>query len=68
MNNYFGNKPFMKHEAQVFDKLLLVNTYNNKDNLFMKILKLIHKNIIRKGANIRSISTLYKRNMSSIVT
>lgn len=35
----FGNKPFLRHQTQVFDQFTMVNAYKCEEMEFLKLLK-----------------------------
>ena len=56
----FGNKPFLKHEAQGFDQLLLSNSYKTEEESFMKTFRHVPIQYVPQYGNIISSHTLYK--------
>lgn len=60
MSTHFGNKSFLKHQAQGFEQSPLLNAYRKEKETFSKTVRLIPKFIVPAGANIVSSRTLYK--------
>lgn len=60
MADYFGNKSFLKHQAQGFEQFPLINSYKQEEETFLKSAEIIPSHKIPAGANIISSHTLYK--------
>ena len=56
----FGNKPFLKHEAQGFDQFPLFNSYRTEEESFMKTVRPVPIQDVPQYGNIISSHTLYK--------
>lgn len=60
MNEHFGNKPFMKHQAQGFEQYPLVNSYAIEEKTFLKTARSLYHRYVPDGANVIISHTLYK--------
>ena len=60
MRDQFGNKPFLRHQAQGFDQYSLVNAYKAEEETFLKTVRSVTHDKVPKGSNIISSHTLYK--------
>ena len=57
---HFGNKSFLKHQAQGFEQYVIVNAYNAEEENFIKTVKVVSKSDVPEGANVASSHVLYK--------
>jgi len=57
---HFGNKSFLKHQAQGFEQFPLINAYQREEGTFLKTARIIPKDKSTSGANIIGSHTLYK--------
>lgn len=60
MNEHFGNKPFMKHQARGFEQYPLVNSYAIEEKTFLKTARSLYHRYVPDGANVIISHTLYK--------
>lgn len=60
MAEQFGNKPFIKHQAQGFEQFPVINSYNAEEESFLKTVQLPPRSQFPHGANSISSHTLYK--------
>lgn len=60
MFKYFGNKPFMRHEAQGFSQAAIMSAYQREEDVFLENVKIVRRTTIPTDANIISSHTLYK--------
>lgn len=60
MAKHFGNKSFMKHQAQGFDQFPIVNAFQREQDKFLKTVRPVLKNKVPAGSNIIGSHTLYK--------
>lgn len=58
--DHFGNKAFLKYQAQGFEQFLILKAYDTEEQNFMKTLSVISKNEIHDNANITNSHCLYK--------
>ena len=64
MQNHFGNKSFMRHQAQGFPQFALVNAYNAEETSFKKTAEPVRVSKIPPDANIISSHVIYKVKMN----
>lgn len=60
MFNHFGNKPFLKFQAQGFQQYVISNAYKLEEEAFSKTVKVIPKSDVPENSNIIKSHTLYK--------
>ena len=60
MLEHFGNKPFMRHQAQGFEQFALVNAYKAEEETFLKTVRPVTHDKIPAGSNVISSHVLYK--------
>ena len=60
MRDHFGNKPFLRHQAQGFDQYPLLNAYKAEEETFLKTVRPVTHDKVPKGSNVISSHTLYK--------
>lgn len=58
--NMFGNKSFLRHQAQAFGQFPFVNAYQAEENEFLKNVQIINRQDVPRDANIISSHTIYK--------
>lgn len=56
---YFGNRPFLRHQAQAFPNYVPINAYNDEETEFKKAVKLTDLSDVPKDANIIASQTVY---------
>lgn len=56
----FGNKSFLRHQAQGFEKFPLVNAYVAEENEFTKNVKVVTRSNLPPQANIIQTHVIYK--------
>lgn len=64
MVDYFGNKPFFRHQVQGFDQYVLFNSYQTEEETFLNTVRPFPHNKVLSDANIISSHTLYKVKMN----
>ena len=64
MFQFFGNKPFLKFQAQGFEQYILSAAYKKEEESFLKTVKIIPKESLPQDANIIRSHTLYKIKVS----
>lgn len=57
---FFGNKPFLKFQAQGFEQFLMQSGYKDEEQSFLKTVEVIPKTNLPKNANIIRSHTIYK--------
>lgn len=60
MEDKFENKTFLRHQAQGFEQLPLVNSYKTEEESFLKTVKIVPKKSVPHGANVISSHTINK--------
>ena len=60
MQHYFGNKSFLKFQAQGFDQYPLTKAYQKDEESFIKTVKSIPINEVPANANVINSHTIYK--------
>ncbi len=60
MLSHFGNKSFLKHQAQGFEQFPLINSYKHEEENFLKTVQLVPITQIPSHANVINSHTLYK--------
>ena len=60
MFDFFGNKQFMRFEAQGFPSYPLINAYMEEEGNFKKHVKMVHLSQVPKIANIVNSHSLFK--------
>lgn len=60
MYNFFGNKPFLRFQAQGFEQYVITSAYKQEEESFLKTVKLVPKEKVPENANIIRSHTLYK--------
>ena len=60
MKKYFGNKPFLKHQAQGFEQFSLVNSYRDEEATFLKTVSVVPRSEVPSDANVINSHVLYK--------
>ena len=58
--DFFGNKPFLRHQAQGFDQAALENAYSAEETAFLKTVQPIPRSAVSDDANIIGSHTIYK--------
>lgn len=58
--DHFGNKTFLRHDAQGFDQFPLVTAFKTEEETFLRTVKQVAKKDVPAGANIISSHTIYK--------
>lgn len=56
----FGNKPFLRHQAQSFEKFKLAKSYSQEEDSFMKTIKLVLKIYVSTKENVFNSHVLHK--------
>lgn len=59
----FGNKPFLRHQAQGFDQFPIVNAYQVEDNALKKNVCVVKRCNVPPGSNVTSSHVIYKVKM-----
>lgn len=62
--DYLNNKPFMKHQAQVFEQFPLAKGYLNEQSDFLKTVAIFPKHFLPADENIIGSHTVYKIKMN----
>lgn len=60
MLQYFGNKPFLRHEAQSFPDYVLLNAYSAEETEFRRTVRAIPLAEVPNNADIIASHTVYK--------
>lgn len=60
MADYFGNKTFLKHQAQGFEQFVLHKAYDAEEAVFLKTVKIVPRGDVPNGANVINSHTVYK--------
>ena len=60
MISYFGNKSFLKQQAQGFEQCPLFNSYKEEENSFLKTVKVIPSSQLPSAANIINSHKIYR--------
>lgn len=58
--NHFGNKSFMRHEAQGFEQCVLDKSFSDEEETFLKNVKVIFRADLPSDANVVNSHVLYK--------
>ena len=57
---FFGNKPFLRFQAQGFDQAALENAYSAEEAAFLKTVQPIPRSAVPEDANVIGSHTIYK--------
>lgn len=60
MEEHFGNKSFMKHQAQGFEQYTLNKSYDAEETSFLNTVKIVPHSDVPSDANIVNSHVLYK--------
>lgn len=64
----FGNKPFLRNQAQAFEQIPLFMVYYIEKNEFEKNVKVVNRNKVPHDANIISIHVIFKVKLNDAST
>lgn len=56
----FGNRSFLRYQAQSFDQAVLYNSYKKEESDFLRNVKIVPRSSVPKSANIIGSHTIYK--------
>lgn len=59
MFEFFGNKPFMKFQAQGFEQFVLSKAYKSEEDVLLKTVEVIPREKVPKNANVIRSHSLY---------
>ena len=68
MFDHFGNKTFMRHQAQVFEQHPIVSLYGIEEEKFLKTVKVIALDDFPSDANVINIHVLYQLKKNDYVS